>query len=260
MEENKASNSGKESRGNEKFRINDELLRLARCEDERLSREAYDRLVELNMGLVKSIAMRFINRGIEFEDLMQIGTLGLLKAIEGFDFSHECSFSTYALPVISGEIKRQLRDSGPIKVSRIYKRNAAILIKERNSIIENEGREPGISELAERCGIEVEEAAISLDASMPIISIHDQKYEESGVTLLDSIECERANEEMSMLTDRIALSQEIAALPPLWKKIILLRYFRDKTQSECASMLGLTQVKVSREEKKILAYLRERLI
>jgi len=250
----------KSGKSNEKYKINDELLRDARSEDEKVSKLAYERLVELNMGLVKSIAMRFLNRGIELEDLLQIGTLGLIKAIDGFDFSRECSFSTYALPVISGEIKRQIRDSGPVKVSRIYKRNAALLLKERNTIIEKEGREPGIAELAERCGIEAEEAAISLDASMPIISINEPRYEESGVSLIDSIECERANEEMYALTDRIALSQEIAALPPLWKKIILLRYFRDKTQSECASMLGLTQVKVSREEKKILAYLRERLI
>lgn len=250
----------KTNRASDKFKINDELLKESRSTDEATSRRAYERLVELNTGLVKSIAVRFLNRGIELEDLIQIGMLGLIKAIDGFDFSRECSFSTYALPVISGEIKRHLRDSGPVKVSRIYKRNAAILLKEKNSIIEKEGRDPSIAELAERCGIEPEEAAIALDASMPVISIHDPKYDESGMTFLDSMECERASEEMAMLTDRIALSQEIAALPPLWKKIILLRYFRNKTQSECASILGLTQVKISREEKKILAHLREKLI
>lgn len=254
MEESKAAKQ------NEKFKINDELLLMARSSDERISKNAYEQLVKINTGLVKSIAMRFINRGIELEDLIQIGMLGLIKAIDGFDFSKECSFSTYALPVISGEIKRQLRDSGPIKVSRIYKRNAAMLLKEKNSIIENEGRDPSIAELAERCGLEAEEAAAALDSSMPIISIHEPRYEESGVTFLDSIECERASEEISMLNDKIALSQEISALPPLWKKIILLRYFRNKTQSECADALGLTQVKISREEKKILSYLRDKLI
>ena len=120
----------KTNRASDKFKINDELLKESRSTDEATSRRAYERLVELNTGLVKSIAVRFLNRGIELEDLIQIGMLGLIKAIDGFDFSRECSFSTYALPVISGEIKRHLRDSGPVKVSRIYKRNAAILLKE----------------------------------------------------------------------------------------------------------------------------------
>lgn len=253
-------NTGEAFHQNEKYKQNDELIRKARSVDEEESRLAYEKLIELNTGLVKSIALRFMNRGIEFEDLIQIGMLGLMKAISGFDLSRECSFSTYALPVICGEIKRQIRDSGPVKVSRIYKRNAAILLKEKNAILESEGRDANIAELAERCGIEIEEAAISLDSSMPIVSIHDPLYDDSGATLIDSIECERASEEMAMLTDKIALSQEISALPPLWRRIVLLRYFRDKTQSECASILGLTQVKISREEKKILAYLRERLI
>lgn len=245
---------------NDKYKQNEELICQAQSGDEEASKVAYEKLVELNTGLVKSIALRFMNRGIELEDLIQIGMLGLMKAIGGFDLSRECSFSTYALPVICGEIKRQIRDSGPMKVSRIYKRNAAILLKEKNAILEIEGRDASISELAERCGIEVEEAAISLDSSMPVVSIHDPLYDDSGATLIDSIECERASEEMTMLTDRIALSQEISALPPMWRRIVLLRYFRNKTQSECAAVLGLTQVKISREEKKILAYLRERLL
>ncbi len=254
------SNNNDLIRTNEKYKENEQLLRLAHSEDKSVSDMAYNRLVELNMGLVKNIALRFTSRGIELEDLVQIGTLGLIKAIEGFDVERECAFSTYALPVITGEIKRVIRDNGPVKVSRIYKRNAAVLLRERNRIIENEGRDPSVLELAQKCGMNVEEATEALDASLPVVSIYDQRSDDSGITLLDSIECERANEEMSSINDRIALSQEISALPPLWRKIILLRYYRNKTQSECAALLGLTQVKISREEKKILEHLRKKLI
>lgn len=257
MKDNKDSNV---KFTNERFKINEELLLTAKSDNEIESKIAYEKLLDLNMGLIKSIVIHYLNRGIEFDDLVQIGTLGLLKAIEGFDPSRQCSFSTYAMPVISGEIKRHIRDSGPIKVSRIYKRNAAILLKEKNRIIETEGRDPSIKELAQRCGLDDEEAAIALDSSMPIMSIYEPRYDEGSVSIIDSMESERASEEINSMNDKIALSQEIKLLPPFWKKIILLRYFRNKTQTECAEILGVSQVKISREEKKILEHLRGKLI
>lgn len=250
--------SGSDS-GGDRFAENEALLSLATSEDRSVKDMAYDRLVRLNSGLVKSIALRYLGRGIELDDLIQIGTIGLIKAIDGFDSSRGFAFSTYALPVINGEIRAQLRDSGPVKVSRIYKRYAAMLMHERSAIIESEGRDPGIAELASRCGIDVEEASAAFDACLPIVSLQDQRYDDGEATVMDGIECERANEEMSGIIDKIALSQEISALPPFWRKIVLLRYYRDKTQTECAALLGVTQVKISREEKKILAYLRTRL-
>ncbi len=249
----------KKSTDEQRFTENNELLRQSKCDDEAIAMKAIERLTELNYGLVKSIADRYQNRGIEQEDLIQIGLCGLLKAIDGFDCEKGYAFSTYATPVISGEIKRNIRDTGPIKISRIYKRNAAILMRERNLIMETEGRDASISELATRCDLSPEEAAAAIDASMPIISLQEIKYDNNSPTILETIECERANEEMSAMIDSIALSQEISQLPPLWKKIVLLRYYRNKTQSECASLLGLTQVKISREEKKILEYLRNKL-
>lgn len=244
---------------NVKYLENNELLAIAKSKDEEIAKKAIERLVELNSGLVKSIAVHYINRGIEYEDLVQIGMLGLMRAIEGFAPERGFAFSTYATPVISGEIKRQIRDTGYIKVSRIYKRNAALLLRERSRIIEQEGREPSIAELAGNCGIDVAEAGVALDSAMPVVSLNSLKYEDSETSILDSIENERESEEFSSMIDSIALSQEISNLPPLWRKIVILRYYRGKTQCECGTLLGLTQVKISREEKKILDYLRTKL-
>lgn len=247
------------SEANLKFIDNNELLRLAKSSEEKISQKAIDSLVSLNSGLVKSIAVRFINRGIEYEDLMQIGMLGLMKAIDGFDTEKGYAFSTYATPVISGEIKRHIRDTGAIKISRIYKRNAALLLRERSCIIENEGREPAIEELAERCGLEVAEAAVTLDSAMPVISLNTEKYDDGETEMMDMIENEHESEEMNFMLDSIALAQEISHLPSLWRKIVILRYYRGKTQSQCAELLGLTQVKISREERKALDFLRTKL-
>ena len=244
---------------NPKYVDNNGLLVLAKSSDESVSSKAVEQLIELNSGLVKSIAVHYINRGIEYEDLFQIGMLGLMKAIDGFDPEKGFAFSTYATPVISGEIKRQLRDTGSIKVSRIYKRNAAILLRERSKIIEQEGREPGIAELAEKCGIDVAEASVALDSAMPIISLNNVIYDDSDVSVIDSIENERETEEFNFMIDSLALAQEISRLTPLWRKIIILRYYRGKTQCQCADLLGLTQVKISREERKALDYLKSKL-
>lgn len=216
-------------------------------------------LIEENLGLVRKIARRFLDRGTEFEDLVQIGTIGMLKAIRSFSLERGTVFSTYAVPLIVGEIRRHLRDDGPIKVSRIYRQQGASLMREKNRIFTEEGREPGIAELAQRCGISAEEAAISLDAISPISSLSDSVYGEDSLTYEGILSDEESETESERICDRVALAQSIGKLPALWQKIVLLRYYRSKTQQQTAVELGLTQVKVSREEKKILAFLREEL-
>ena len=220
---------------------------------------AEEDLIRENLGLVRKIAMRFLDRGTEYEDLVQIGTIGMLKAIRSFSLERGTAFSTYAVPLIIGEIRRHLRDSGPIKVSRIYKRQGLALMHEKNRIQASEGREAGIVELAERCGVSVEEAVISLDALSPIVSLSDHVYGEEGVTLEGVIPDEESERESERICDRISLSQSIHRMPPLWRQIVMLRYYQNKTQQQVADLLSLTQVKVSREEKKILAVLREEL-
>ena len=216
-------------------------------------------LIEENMGLVRSVARRFLDRGTEYEDLVQIGTIGMLKAIRSFSLDRGTAFSTYAVPLIVGEIRRHLRDDGPLKVSRIYKRQGLSLLHEKNRILSQEGREPGIAELAERCGVSVEDAAISLDALSPVTSLSDFVYGEDTVTFEGVPSDEESERESERICDRVALAQSISRMPPLWRRIVLLRYYRNMTQQQVALQLGLTQVKVSREEKKILTFLRGEL-
>ena len=220
---------------------------------------AEEDLIRENMGLVRHVARRFIDRGVEMEDLLQIGTLGMLKAIRSFSMERGTAFSTYAVPLIIGEIRRYIRDSGPVKVSRIYKRQGLALMHEKNRIQTTEGREAGIAELAARCGVSVEEAAISLDALSPIISLSDFVYGEDTVTVEGVLSDEESERESERICDRVAISQSINRMPPLWRQIVILRYYRSMTQQQVADALSLTQVKVSREEKKLLAFLREEL-
>jgi RNA polymerase sporulation-specific sigma factor len=216
-------------------------------------------LIEENLGLVRTVARRFLDRGTEYEDLVQIGTIGMLKAIRSFSMERGTAFSTYAVPLIVGEIRRHLRDDGPVKVSRIYKRQGVSLMHEKNRILTEEGREPGIAELAARCGLTPEEAAISLDSISPVTSLSDFVYGEDSVTYEGVIADEESENESERICDRIALSQCINRLPNLWRKIVLMRYYRNMTQQQTADALGLTQVKISREEKKILAELKKEL-
>lgn len=237
------------------YERNQELLQRAREGDS----DAEAALVEENLGLVRKVARRFLDRGTEYEDLVQIGTIGMIKAIRSFSTERGTVFSTYAVPLIIGEIRRHLRDEGLIKVSRIYKRQGLILMCEKNRIAAEEGREAGVAELAARCGVSVEEAAVSLDAMSPVTSLSDFVYGEDTVTYENVIPDEESERESERICDRVALSQCIHRLPELWQKIVLMRYFRNMTQQETANVLGLTQVKISREEKKLLAALREEL-
>ena len=234
-----------------------DLIMRAQSEDEETSMLALEAIIEENMGLVRSIALRFRDRGTDYEDLVQIGIIGMMKAVRSFDPGREVVFSTYAVPLIMGEIKRHLRDDGPVKVSRVYKKLSAELGRARNKILTDEGREPSISELAQICGISVEDAAVALETVNPIASLSETFGEDEKLTLESQLAS--TDREIERLNDKIALSQAIRRLPRDWQKIITLRYYRNLTQQQVANILGLSQVKVSREEKKILAVLREEL-
>lgn len=238
----------------EKYRQNSVLLEEVRSGKS----EAEDELVRLNSKLVHAIAIRFCGRGIELEDLVQIGTIGLIKAVRSFDPSRGCVFSTYAVPMIMGEIRRTLRDDGLIKVSRQQKKLGADLLGARTKIMNEEGREAGVAELAKLCGVSAEEAAMAIESVSPVSSLSETVGEGEGMTLESRIP--DPENEIEKLRDKIALSEAIAKLPDIRKKIVLLRYFRNLTQTETARELGLSQVKVSREEKKIVEFLRGELV
>ena len=238
-----------------RFAQNISLITLAQQGDE----AAMEKLVVDNMGLVRTVAVKFRDRGTEFEDLMQIGTLGMIKAIHSFDTARGTAFSTYAVPLIVGEIRRHLRDDGLIRVSRGTRHTGMLLMRERARIATEEGREATVGELAAAVGVSVEDAAMALEAMSPVSSLSDNAFGEDSPELGAVIPDRADADEMARQVDRIALAQVIEQLPPTWKKIILLRYYRDMTQQQVAELLGLTQVKVSREEKKIMAFMRERL-
>jgi RNA polymerase sporulation-specific sigma factor len=240
---------------NERYLRNRQLIISAQEGNE----SATEALIIENTALVKSIALKFRDRGTDFEDLIQIGTIGMIKAIRSFDASRGTAFSTYAVPLIVGEIRRHLRDDGLIRVSRSYKRTGVMLMREKNRIMLEEGRDAGISELAELVGVSVEEAAVSIDAVSPITSLSDNAFGEDSKTY-DALICDQESaDELENLNDRIALSQAIGKMPPNWRKIVLLRYYKNMTQQQVASLMGLSQVKVSREEKKIMTFLRGEL-
>ena len=214
------------------------------------------RLVELNLGLAASVAMRFRGRGADQEDLVQIGSIGLLKAVRSFDPTRGFAFSTYAVPLIIGEIRRFLRDDGALKVGRGMKRTGALLMKEREAYMAEHGEEPRMDELAHRLGITPQEAAAALEAASPVRSL-TEAIGEDDFSLEDVIP--DREDGIGRMLEKLALSETIGRLPPLWRQIISLRYFREWSQQRTADALGLTQVKISREEKKIFAELRKML-
>ena len=256
MEENGvAEDKGIAGEKDERYLRNRELIARAQAGEE----GATEALVIENTALVKSIALKFRDRGTEFEDLMQIGTMGMLKAIKSFDIERGTAFSTYAVPLIVGEIRRHLRDDGLIRVSRSYKRTGMIIMREKSRIMTEEGREASVGELAAAAGVSLEEAAIAIDAVSPISSLSDNVYGEDSKTLDNMIPDRESQDEFENLNDKIALTQAINKMPPDWRKIVLLRYYKDMTQQQVASLMGLSQVKVSREEKKIMSFLRGEL-
>ena len=233
----------------------DENLRLLKAYREG-DLDAGERLAELNAPLVYSIAGRFAGRGADMSDLIESGTLGLVKAIKTFDFSHGCVFSTYAVPLSFGEIRRFLRDDGIIKVSREEKRLSALLCAERERRLSS-GEAADILSIATAVGISPQDASSALFASSPVRSLDESAFDDDESTTLGSIICDEDAEARQF--DRFLLHSAIEKLPEDQKKLIILRYFRDLSQTETARILGLTQVKVSREEKKIMEFLRKEL-
>lgn len=232
-------------------------------------------LIEKNLGLVHHIVRRFAGRGYEMEDLFQIGTIGLMKAIDKFDLSVGVKFSTYAVPMIAGEIKRFLRDDGPVKVSRTIKENGLKVRMARERLHANEGREPTLNELAEASGISVEDVVVAMEANIEVESIYAAVYQDDGseVYLVDKVVggpngvgfsavggCDRMDVEKEDLLNHMLLKQLLDELEPTDRKLICMRYFQNKTQVEIAGILGISQVQVSRLEKKILLRMREKVM
>lgn len=220
---------------------------------------ARDRLVEENLGLVWSIVRRFANRGYELEDLFQIGSIGLLKAIDKFDISYEVKFSTYAVPMIMGEIKRFLRDDGMIKMSRSIKENAYKIKSAEEKIRNKEGREPTMDEIKGATGLEQEDILMAMDACVEVESIYRSVYsgDEKEICLVDKLTDKRNEDEDTI--NRLVLQSLMEGLEEKERDLIKFRYFQDKTQTETAQRLGISQVQVSRLEKRILQRMRGKL-
>lgn len=226
----------------------EELIALAQAGD----REAGERLINENTGLIWSVARRFLGRGTETEDLYQLGCIGFLKAVEGFDPTFGTQFSTYAVPKIAGEIRRFLRDDGAIKVSRTLKEQAVVIRSVRNVLTTELGRDPTVGEISEKTGLTVEEIAQAETATAGTESINRQMGDE-GFSL-ENILTDTQTEEK--LLEKIALRQAVSQLPERERLVISLRYFHGLTQDRVSKVLSVSQVQVSRIEKKALEHLR----
>lgn len=216
-------------------------------------RVATEKLVEENSGLIWSVARRFLGRGAEPDDLYQLGCLGFLKAVEGFDLEYGTQFSTYAVPKIAGEIRRFLRDDGAVKVSRSLKEQAATIKSTRNRLTAALGREPTVQEISRQTGFSPEEIALAETATAAAESIQRETGDE-GFSLENVLTDTESEERM---VEKIALRQAIDALPEREKMVVQLRYFHSLTQQRVAKVMNVSQVQVSRIEKKALAMLRE---
>lgn len=230
----------------------EELIRRAQNGD----KNASEQLVTENAGLVWSVARRFIGRGAEPDDLYQLGCLGFLKAVNGFDLEYGTQFSTYAVPKIAGEIRRFLRDDGAVKVSRTIKEQSAVIKNARNQLMLSLGRDPTVTELSEQTGFTPEEIAVAETATAATESIQKQTGED-GFSLENVLTDTQSEEKM---VERIALSQAIDRLPEREAMVIRLRYFHGLTQERTAKVLAVSQVQVSRIEKKALALLRQLML
>lgn len=217
---------------------------------------ARDRLINCNLKLVFNLVRRFQNRGYELEDLFQIGCIGLMKAIDKFDLSYDVRFSTYAVPMIVGEIRRHLRDDNPVKVSRSIKETAYKVQQMREMLLGKMGREPTIGEVAQELGLELTDVVTALEAAQSTASIYETIHQDDGdpIYLLDQLS--ESGEETPWL-ESIAIKEMLKQLPDRDRLILLWRFFGDKTQGEIATKLGLSQVQVSRLERQALKKLQE---
>lgn len=222
-------------------------------------KEAREVLVENNLGLVHHIVRRFLGRGYDLEDLVQIGSIGLIKAIDKFDLTYDVKFSTYAVPMIAGEIKRFIRDDGMIKMSRSVKETAMKVRMARERLQHMLGREATVAEIAEEIGLEVEDVVLAMEANIEVESLYKTIYQGDGgdICLMDKLREEKDQNEGVM--NQMVIMELLKGLEEKDRRIIVMRYFYDKTQTEIAATLGISQVQVSRLEKRILRKMREKL-
>ena len=220
-------------------------------------KKARNTLVEENIGLVYSIVRRFLGRGIEMEDLVQIGSIGLIKAVDKFDTGFEVQFSTYVVPMIAGEIKRFLRDDGMIKVSRSLKENARKVFSARERLEKCLGREPCMQELSAETGLSGEEIVMAMESAAEVDSIYKTVYQGDGTDLQLVDRLPEKEDRHEKLLNRIFLEEILEKLEGEEKRLIVFRYFQDMTQTEVAKKMGMSQVQISRMEKRILKKLRE---
>ena len=232
-----------------------ELIKLAKEGD----RKAREQVATENLGLVWSVVRRFAGRGHELEDLYQIGCIGLMKCIDKFDPTYDVKFSTYAVPMIMGEVKRFLRDDGMVKVSRSLKETAYKVYSTREQMMNERGIEPTLEELASSLEIEKEDIVLALEASSEVESIYKTIYQNDGnsIYLIDKLVS--GEDESQQAVDQLALEELLGQLEEKERSIIRMRYFEDKTQTEIAGLLGISQVQVSRIEKKVLTKMREQM-
>lgn len=237
--------------------IDDAQLKWLLQQSQSGQRTARDQLVQANLRLVWSVVQRFIHRGYDPEDLFQIGCIGLMKAIDKFDFSYHVKFSTYAVPMIIGEIQRFLRDDGTVKVSRSLKELAQKIKRGHDQWMASQGTTPTMQQLADLMQVDVEDIILALSATRLPSSIDETIYENEGdpILLIDQL----ADEQQDNWFDRFSLQEAMSQLTDREKQIVSLRYYKDLTQSQVAKIVGISQVQVSRLEKKILHQLRERM-
>ncbi len=232
---------------------NAELIEKAQKGD----KTAMEELINANMGLIRSIVPRFADRGVEYEDLVQIGAVGMIKAVKSYEASYGTVFSTYAVPLIIGEIRRFLRDDGIIKVSRTVKRTAQNAMRQKEKFVSEHGYEPRISELAKLCDTTEEELTEALESAYPMHSLSETVGDEENVTLEGAVPSD--DDGINDLCETLSLREAVKKLDEFERKIIYMRYFRDYSQQRTADALGISQVKVSRAEKKIYEKLRQML-
>ena len=231
---------------------NEELLKLAKTGD----KKAEDLLLEINLPLVASLSKKFLGRGYDYDDIYQVGALGLIKAIKNFNSEYKVKFSTYAVPMILGEIKRFLRDDGIVKISRNVKGISRKIMFKRDELTKQLNREPTVYELAEYTKINVDDIILAIDSCSNTQYLYDTVHQDDGspILLIDKIG-ENASDDSSIL-NKLVLKEMINKLDDKSRQIIMLRYFKDQTQIQVATMLGISQVQVSRIEKKVLAKLK----
>lgn len=227
-----------------------EYIKKARQGDKKAKEIVYKN----NLPLIKYIARKFLNKGIEYDDLIQIANIGLLKAVKNYDESFGTKFTTYTVPMIIGEIKRYMRDNGAIKVSRAIKQTANKINKFSDEFYMQNERMPSVKEISEETGIPEEDVVIALNSTKLPVSIYEQGDDEDGMELIERLPGYNENDD---ITDRLHFKEILQSLPVNERKIIILRYFKDKTQSEVAKIMGVSQVQISRIENKILTKMRQ---